>query len=157
MAPNLQFLQGYASAGMSGQLKEIFYPAAPSTTANNYPVRRLSTSNNYSFIFSIPPDFGALDSLYIVAASAAAAASGPNKNIDLFSSYGKLGESVTANTASNTTSLYTIPAAGEFFSIDISYLYPNIEANDFAGIRLVQNSVGGNVDYFGVVLRYLTA
>lgn len=156
MAPSFTFLQGYTSTSITGQEREATYPAAPSTTSSNYPVRRLNTNGNYSFFFNVPFDFGNLISLYIVASAASGGAVGASKNIDLFSSYGALGQSNITKTGTNTTTIYTIPAVGEFFSIPLTSVFPNLVAGDFCGVRVNQVGVGGNVDYYAVVIRYQT-
>jgi hypothetical protein len=131
-----------------------FFPAFCNANVGNFNVRTVGTSSNGQFNFQVPKNFDSLISLHIVGLPGANAA-GASKDIDISSQYGKEGEQYNNHTASDTSTLYTIPAGGTVWYLDISTIFTGLEAGDSGGLNVQHNGIGTNgVNYLGIVMRY---
>ncbi len=135
--------------------KEIFYAGTNyGANAGDYRTVSVATNGTQNFTFRVPHDFNSLIALVMVGFAGAGAA-GAGKDIDLFSDYGATGEQFDNNSESDTTSTFTLGAVAlELFEYDISSVFSALAANDYAGIQIDHNAVGGNTDYIGLRLRY---
>ncbi len=120
---------------------------------SNYRCRLSNTNGSTRFTFPINSCYikGTTSRFEMIALSGTAGAEGPNKDVDLFSSYSKVGEDKDFHTESNTTSLYNYGSVlGEKFAIDISTVFSDIDPSDTCGLYIVHNNIGGAACYLEV-------
>lgn len=153
------------TVGVGGGLYPVAAPAAGSRVAwtsgsgyiNNfgdYRGRNLGNNSNFNFSFMVPADFASLISLEAICINVAATPTAA-ADIDLFSDYGLLGQQSNFNSESDITSVYTVPAVGELFAIDLSSVFTSLAVNHFCGVNIDHNGVGGNIFYLGIRTIYL--
>ena len=142
-------------SGSSNANKTVFYGVFGSPSNNgDFNVVAGTTNGTTRLNFYVPTNFSALVSLQAVGICSAGAAQ-TARNIDLTSDYGAIGELSTANSQSNTTITYDLSAAaGRITGLDISSVFTSIAAEDFCGILITHNTIGGNFDYIGILLKY---
>jgi hypothetical protein len=133
--------------------KEIFYIADTVANDGSYRVRNIGSAGAFRFDFKVPHDFSSLVSLVLVGWPESGAA-GPGKDIDLTSEYGAVGEARNQHSESDTTSTYDLGSTDVIFELDISGVFSVLAANDYAGVLVDHNGVGGVVHYLGIRLRY---
>lgn len=140
--------------------KTMFFSFIKSTlqanfdTVNFYSGQRLDTSSTGFVSFFVPQDFTTLTKLVLKGYPFDAGGAGAGKDIDLFSSYGGNGESNTIHSGSDTASTYNTGSLNVFFEIDISGLYSSLAANDIGALKILHNTVGGNIFYIGILMEY---
>ena len=116
--------------------------------------RSIASAGSHRFTFFVPFDLDTLVSAAFVVFVDGAGAEGIDKDIDLSVSYGKIGESKDAATATDFTSLYVIPAQEVVFEIPLTTLLAGVEAGDMVSVFVDHKGVGGVLGYVGVRLRY---
>lgn len=134
--------------------KTVYISIEPNANLGNHRVRSISGTGANNFEFFVPNDFSSLVSLDLICSPAVGAA-GPNKNIDLTSDYGTLTEIINIHTESDTTTLYDFTGlTNTFTTLDISTVFSNIAANDYCGINVDHNSIGGAINYYFIKITY---
>ena len=138
--------------------KTMFFGNVTGSAANdrddNYSGRLLTTSGDGFVSFFAPQDFISLTKLVLIGYPVDAGAAGAGKDIDIFSSYGANGASITQHSGSDTSTTYDTGTQNVFFEIDISSIYGSLAANDRAGLQVLHNTVGGNIFYIGILMEY---
>jgi hypothetical protein len=138
-----------------GAVGRMFFAADPNGNNDNYRVRDVGGTAAHRFNFQVPDNFASLSSLKLVGIVSSAAAQ-VNRNIDLYSSYGAAGESITAHQESDVTTLYDLSAsADKFYELDISAVFTSLAAGDYCGIQVDHMTLGGSVDYIGIAIQYV--
>lgn len=137
----------------SGPREAFFVVTDTDLNYNNYRVQNVSGSGSYKFLFSIPTDFQSLIGIEAVFAPTAGA-SGTGKNIDLYSSYGAVGQSVTQYSESNTSATYDLGSADVWHALNLGTVFTHLAAGQICGINVDNVSIGGYVRFAGIRLRY---
>lgn len=122
---------------------------------NSYRVQKIAATGSWRFPFCIPSDFVSAVSLSLIMAASGGAV-GASKDIDLYSDYGNLGESVNQHSQSDTTSLYTLSGPDTWEAFDILPLFSSIVAGDQCGIFVDCKGIGGAIYIKTVDLVYST-
>ena len=134
--------------------KQFFYSAETSGNSGNYRVRSQGGSGAFRYNFFVPHDFSTLTSIQAIGIVSAGAAQ-TARDIDLFSDYGALGEASNNHTESDTASTFDLSGgSGQLRGISLSTVFTSLAANDFCGIQIDHNSIGGSIEYIGILLRY---
>ncbi len=133
--------------------KSVFFAADYSANLFDYRVRAIGGAGTFRFSFHIPSDFQSLNSLQLIGAPTAGAA-GAGKDIDLTSSYGAIGENAANHSESDLGTLYNTGTTDVWFGIDLSVVFSTLSASDFCGVMADHNSIGGSINYVGIVLNY---
>lgn len=141
----------FSAAGVP--TKEKWFEPEYDGNQGNYRVKSIIAAGSQRFTFMIPHDFTSLTSLVLVGFPSAGAV-GASKDIDLYSDYAGVGQDAQTHQESDTTSLYTIPAANLIWEFDISGVFSSIAAGDYCGILVDQKGIGGSVYYLGIRLKY---
>lgn len=144
----------YVTNGDPRLAGDVFYPADPSGNDGTYRVRSVGGAGTFRFNFRVPADFTTLVSVELIGWAQGAGAVGAGKDIDLSSEYGAPGQLKNQHAEVDTTSTYTIPAVDTIFGLDLSTVLTQLAADDFAGIQVTHNAIGGAVAYLGIRLRY---
>lgn len=141
---------------LSGITREVFFEMPnPVSSYGNYSVQNVGSSSTIRLNFICPVDYVSLVSLELIVSPTSGAAQ-TSRNIDLFSSYGAVGEPSTQHSQSNTTTLYNLSGTTDrWTAISASSVFTNLAAGDMCGLQVQQLSVGGTVRYLGIRLRYL--
>ena len=141
------------------ELKEIFL-AGTNYGANlgNIRVRSIGGSGGFRFTFKAPVDLVTVDSIVLIGIPTAGAA-GAGKDIDLSSDYGALGEASNFHSESDTTTLYDLTGtSGQWTAVlDLTVVLSQLAADDYVGIFVDHNGIGGAIRYAGIRLRYFNA
>ncbi len=133
----------------------FFQIVEPTTTVGTQRVQQVSSNGSGFFKFAIPEDFSSVITLVMITVPSAGAA-GTDRNIDLFSDYGTMDEAPDNHSESDTTTLYDLSGrSGLLTGIDISPVFSSIAARDVCGIEVDHFSIGGAIDYYGVLLVYV--
>jgi len=90
--------------------------------------------------FFVPADFSSITAA--VVAIIPATTSG-TANIDIASDYAASGQASGTHSESDTASTYNV-VSGQIFEIDISGILTSLAAGDYVGIRVTDNTGGGN-------------
>jgi len=135
------------------EVRSRFYALDNDQTFDNYKVLKVTTNATDTFSFVIPTDVMKIHAIRLLAISQSG---GSGKDIDLYSSYGKVGvgEQYNQYSESDTSSTYDLGSAGELVCIDITHLFPDIDACMACGIKITHNSIGGDMYYLGVGIEY---
>jgi len=141
----------FSAAGVP--TKEKWFAPEYDGNQGNYRVKSIIAAGSERFTFMIPSDFTSLTSLVLVGFPSAGAA-GASKDIDLYSDYAGVGQDAQTHQESDTTSLYTIPAANIIWEFNISGVFNSLSAGDYCGILVDQKGIGGSVYYLGIRLKY---
>jgi hypothetical protein len=141
--------------GAGTATQDFFFPMGNLiTNYSEYAVATVGANGTGYCSFKVPADFTTLTSLELVGIIDPAAAGG-GKNIDFFSSYGAIGEDRNNHAESDTSGATNLTGLGnQLYSFDISGVFTLLAAGDYAGIRVLHNSIGGNIYYLGVRLKY---
>ena len=133
----------------------IFFPANQSNSGfNNYSVMTLAANSTGEITFAVPNAAGSVEKVYLCGIVEPGAAS-TNRDIDLFSNYSANTEVYNAHTASDTTTVYDLSAsANKIHVFDITTLFQDLSAGDFAGLTIDHNRIGGDINYLGLILEY---
>jgi hypothetical protein len=125
-----------------------------SDSINEIPTQSITTNGDIRIGFHVPDDYVSLvgaKAYFVVSAGAAQTA----RDIDLFSSYGAVGELPNNHTESDTTSTYDLSAfSGEIFALDLSAVLTSLGGDDSGGIRIKNNTIGGALDYIMMEFEY---
>jgi hypothetical protein len=121
---------------------------------NDYRVRAVGANATFNFSFRVPYLFASLTLLEIVGINNDATPG--SQSIDLFSDYGALGQASNFFSESDLANTVTIPGANFLFSYDISSVFSSLAPNQYCGLMIDHQGIGGRVDYLGVRMRYLT-
>jgi len=105
--------------------------------------------------FYIPFDFTSIVDL-VLSFILTTGADGPNRNIDLESDYGKVGELYNQNSETDTTTVYDFTGlANRIVEIDISQVYSNLDGGHYCGLSVdPKPPLKGKMDILGIRLRY---
>jgi len=144
------------SGNLTGITKEVFYSVETSGNIGTFRTRSVGATGNQNFNVVVPDDFVSLVSVEAIVIVSGAGAPGAGKDIDLNSNCGNVGEAYNANSESDTTSTYTIPAQNVVWEMNVSSVFSGISAGDYCGINIDHNGIGGSIDYLGIKLRYKT-
>jgi hypothetical protein len=141
--------------GAGTATQDFFFPMGNLiTNYSEYAVATVGASGTGYCSFKVPADFTTLTSLELVGIIDPAAAGG-GKNIDFFSSYGAIGEDRNNHAESDTSGATNLTGTdNELYSFDISSVFTLLAAGDYAGLRVLHNSIGGNIYYLGIRLKY---
>lgn len=120
---------------------------------NNYNLDKQAASAAGNFSFVVPHDFASLVSLHMILVPQVGAA-GTGKNIDLYSSYGNDGESMTMHSESNTTSTYNLGTTNTWTKIDLSSVFSSLTAGDRCGLTIETMGIGGEIYMIGILMVY---
>jgi len=127
-----------------------FEPGLTRTAIANIIYTNVAAAGGSGYIFAHAPfNFKALTSMDIIFAPAGTNAAA---NIDVAISYGTVGETMLQHTASDTTSTYNI-TVNINFALSISALFTVLAANDFISIQITNNAAFA-LYLFGVRMRY---
>jgi hypothetical protein len=154
-ADNDKFVtQGYVDDAV-GPTKELFFAGTDyNANVGNIRTRVVVGTGGQRFTFAIPSDFVSLSSVNLIGIISAGAA-GASKNIDLSSDYGAIGEAYNLHSESDTATTYDFTGkANQYAAIDLSVVLSSLSANDYVGIFVDHNSIGGDIDYVGIKLVY---
>lgn len=139
---------------MADLTRYVYYPAETNVSGiGSYRVDVLQANSDTNFNFVIPDDFVSLNSLSLIG-WAQTGAGGNNKNVDLTSTYGRIGENVLIHSETNTVGLYTFGPDYTKFALNLASVFTQITAGDICGVNVKHNSVGGNVSYVVIKLSY---
>lgn len=131
--------------------KERFFQVDPCSDTGNYRACTVTGTGEWNFVLVVPVDFVSLVS---VEAIGIPAGDFTDKGIDLFSSYGAVGESVIQHQESDTTPVVS-GTGSQFFSLNLASVLTQIAAGDVCGIKIDNINVGVNINWIGIRLRYL--
>lgn len=134
----------------------IYYPAQYDTNYLNYRVQNVAGTGSWRFTFHVPIDLGTVLNLCL-AGIPQTGAGGAGKDIDLSSSYATVGEPANTHAETDTTSTYDLGTVGDIVLVDLTSVFSALSANDYCGVLVDHNSIGGTVSYFGVLLNYTRA
>jgi hypothetical protein len=131
----------------------IFFPTITLAEDGNLLSVAIGSTGTCNFSFVTPPGFHTLISAVLVASTGEAGAAGAGKSITLNSSFGAVAALNNA-TELTTSPTITIPAVNTNFTIDVSGVLTGLTANTFGGIKITHNTIGGEVNYTGLLLTY---
>jgi len=131
-----------------------FFPANYGQNSGRFRVRIQGNNADFNYTFVVPPEAVTVVGIDMIAYSTAGGASGPNKNIDLFSEFGGDGQPRNLNAQADTGTLYTIPPVNELFTIDLLPVFVGVSPGDRCGIEIDHTGVGGNIAYLGINVSY---
>jgi len=123
------------------------------TTTGTYRTRSVGASGAWEFNGTFPADFNSITKIAMIGFPSAGAA-GAGKDIDIYSNYGAVGEAYNFNSESDTTTTYNTGVANQFFELDLSAIFTSPSANDFFGVQIDHQGIGGAIEYLGVLLEY---
>jgi hypothetical protein len=139
----------------SGSFKSVFFEAPFDSFKLYFKTKVIVTDGQERFTFKIPSDFVSLYKLCLIGIVSSGAA-GTGKDIDLYSSYGAAGEDYNAHTESDTATTYNfLGKTDKLVEINISSVFSSVSKDDYCGLRIVHNTIGGDIDYLGILLEYL--
>lgn len=129
---------------------EVRFSVPYDNDKGDYAVHHIAAGSTGFFSFRIPSDFVSLNKLVMVAI--------PNnttvdKDIELSSDYGAIGEPYNSHSESNATLLWSA-TAGELIEFDISSVFSALSAGDNCGLFINQNGITGGVNYLCILLQY---
>lgn len=143
--------------------RRLYFPIADSygdsthVIVGDHVVNSLSKSSGSQIVipFKIPSDFASLTSLKVVIIPTTGAALS-NRNLDLTSDYGSLGELYNQHSESNTTITYNLTGFGNrFTTLDVSSVFTSLSGGDYCGLTITNGSdMGGVIYYVGVLIQY---
>ncbi len=113
--------------------------------SSNYKCVGVNNGGQPRLTFSLPDKYikGSTSKLVLTGHSDTAGGTGGGKDVDLFSSYSKLGEHRDFHTESNTTELFTFGSViGEKFEISILSVFSFLEAGDSCGLFYPNTNTG---------------
>jgi hypothetical protein len=132
----------------------IFFPLVQNLTDDgNLLSVGVSSTGTVNFTFVTPQGFTNLIQAVLIGSTSEAGAAGAGKSITLNSSFGAFDASKTA-TELTTNPTITIPAVNTNFTIDVSGVLTGLVANSIGGVKLTHNTIGGEVNYTGLLLTY---
>lgn len=133
------------------QIKEMWFsPGTDTANQDRYSTRNNSASASSFFTFQIPLSFSAIVALEVVLFPSATDAAA---DIDLFSSYGSVGENRTVHQESETTNTYAL-TTNILAVVDITPVFSSIVAGDICGLEWDQNGLAGATRVLGIRMRY---
>jgi hypothetical protein len=137
----------------TGTILEIFTPATDyNFDHGDYRVRAVGTNAAFNFTFRVPFNYASLILLEIVAINNDATPGA--QSIDLFSDYGAIGQASNFFSESDLANNPVIPAVNSILSYDISSVYSSLAPNQFCGLMIQHNAIGGRLDYLGIRAQY---
>jgi hypothetical protein len=148
----------YNSVG-TGNTRELFIAGTDyNSNFGNFRTRSIAGTGVQRFTFHAPDDFGTLIKLRLIGIPSAGAA-GINRDIDLTSDYGGLGQAYNFYSETDTTTLYDLSGtSGEITEVvDLSIVFSNLAAGQHCGVLVDHNAIGGAVDYLGIEFSYILA
>jgi hypothetical protein len=145
-----------ATGNISLGSRSIFISAETNGIYNNYRTRNVGAAGNFNFNFSIPNDFYSLVDCYVQGFVSSGAA-GANKNIDITVEYNSgAGQLYNQFTASDTATLYNLTGlTNRLYNLQITPLLTSLVAGSVGGINVRHTTLGGSIDYIGVLLIYV--
>lgn len=138
----------------SAQTITRFFPGNYGQNAGRFRVRTQGNNTDFNYTFVVPDEAVTITAIDLIGFSSAGGASGPNKNIDLFSEFGANGQPRNQNAQADTGTLYTIPPVNELFTISLLPVFVGVAGGDRCGIEVDHTGVGGNISYLGISLSY---
>jgi len=134
-------------------LGEVAIPVLPNVEDLTYPCERVGESDSGFFGWRIPDDFGSLYECYMVVIPQATMI---DAEISLFSTYAAIGEAGDAYTEADWDIGFS-GAQFEFCQLDMSSVLQGVSlsAGMQVGVQCRGWSIGGNLDYYNGVFRYL--
>ena len=147
--------KAYVDAATNTGNITLFIPITLNSGANidNYRSRTITGTGNGNITFIIPGDFASLVSLEMIFTPTAGAA-GTGKDIDLISSYGQVGELITAHQETDTTTTFDTGTVNTHEMYSVSNVFSSIAANDICGLNIDHNTIGGTIHYFYLKIVY---
>jgi len=134
-----------------------FFPANYNQNAGRFRVRTQNSNGDFNYTFVVPDEATTVISIDLIGFASSGGATGPNKNIDLFSEFGGNGQPRNLNAQADTGTLYTIPPVNELFTIDLLPVFVGVAGGDRCGIEVDHTNVGGNISYLGINISYTTS
>lgn len=145
-----------ATGNISLGSRSVFISAETNGLFNNYRTRSVGASGNFNFDFFVPSDFSSLIACYVQGFVSAGAAT-TNRNIDIDVQYNSgSGQLYNQLTASDTTTVYNLTGlTNRLFNLPVTSLLTNLVAGSVGGIKVTHTTIGGSIDYIGVLLIYV--
>jgi hypothetical protein len=131
--------------------KEVYFDVRKNNYMGFYDGISVTASGTEYFSFSVPSDFYHLHSLVLIGITDTG---GVDKQIDLYSQYGGIGEAYNETQETSEGGLFNLGNANEKISIDISPVFSNIVAGDTCAVKIVHQSIGGKIYYQHVKMLY---
>lgn len=132
----------------------VFIPVDWSGNFGDLRTRSAATNGSIRLTFRVPGDFGSLDNFYVVGVPGSGVP-GAGKDIDLFSDYGAIGEAFNQHDESDTTITFDLTGTlDEYTRLDVSSVFSSLSAEDFGGVLVDHNAIGGSIDYLGIEIHY---
>jgi len=138
-------------------IKSHGFPIETNAALGARRTRTVSGTGSFNFNFLIPEECERILSAYLICYPSPGAA-GSARDIDLTVEYNNnLGESITQYTASNLTSTYDLTAyANNRYELHFESLLSSAKGGTEGGVKVDQNSIGGNMDYTGIVVEFIS-
>ena len=136
--------------------QSVFFPSETNSSHGPYPTLALNTNSSGGFSFNVPEDFGTLVSIEVIGIPTGGAASAA-RNIDISSVYGTIGESFDFHTDADTAITFDLSGTeDQLYAFDVGSVFDSeaLSAGDFGAVEMEHNSVGGIIDYIGILLVY---
>jgi hypothetical protein len=145
-----------ATGDISLGARSVFISVETSVNFNNYRTRSIGAAGNFNFNFFVPNDFTSLVACYVQGFVSAGAAT-TNRNIDIDVQYNSgSGQLYNQFTASDTATVYNLTGlTNRLFNLPVTSLLTSLVAGSVGGIKVTHNTLGGGIDYIGVLLIYV--
>jgi len=144
-----QFETRKAGSGISGITS--FIPATNKFSFGNYGCQKIASNGSDTFHFIIPNQFVSVNSVKLIYFSDSTVSAG--KTADISSSYGTVGENITANNESDTITFPT-GLANIHRELDVSSVFTNLGPNDICGLLVNIHNIGSTIYVIGISINY---
>jgi hypothetical protein len=134
-----------------GEEKETYLDVRKNNYMGFYDGISVTASGTEYFSFPVPFDFLHLHELKLIGI---AETGGADKQIDLYSQYGGIGQAYDYSTETSEGGLFNLGSANEKIAIDISPVFSGIVAEDTCALKIVHQSIGGKIYYQHIKMRY---
>lgn len=140
----------YVSDGIvSLPIKTVYFSPDWDSDYGDYRARNVGGTRAFSYTFMVPPDFSELVSINYVAISTSTATG----TVDLYSDYAAPGENYAQHSESDIGGAISVTDS-QMYDYDISPVFSQLDAGDFAGIEIDFNGGIGYQKILGIVLQY---
>ncbi len=133
--------------------KEMFFQVDHNSDLGDFRSRTVTQSGTFRYDFFAPHDFVELIDVVIIFIPSAGAA-GTGKDMDFFSDYGAKGEVFNNHSESNTTGSHNTGTVNVIGEQNVSSVFSSLSANDYCGVQMDHNAIGGSMEHLGIRLRY---
>jgi hypothetical protein len=152
-APNVltQFLRGDGTWADVPFKHKFISGAEYNANFGNFRVRSIAGTGAFRFTFNVPLDFVSLVSIEAIGIPAF---TGDAKNIDLASDYGAIGETYNTHSESDTISTYSGFVTNKVYALNLASVFTALAAGDYCGVLIDHVTIGGSINYLGILLKY---